>query len=105
MRRAFAILASIPFTLFGIASHAVLILTGAGLLSMGNPLVVVMYPAYIVHLVLTMLSVRFFGVSGAAEIPPGWFFALSVVPRMAPFILADLLTAHVGRKSGQGDLI
>jgi hypothetical protein len=82
------LVARIPFTFFGIASIAALILTGSGTLPLEGFWHVLMLPSYLLHVAVAIVAIALVGD------PPGWLWLVSLVFQLSFFAFLDVLLAR-----------
>jgi hypothetical protein len=80
-----------PFTLLGVISNAVLVLTASGVLPATGVWLMLMLPAYLVRLVVVMVAVALLGE------PHQWLTVALMPLQLVPFAACDYLLARASR--------
>src|SRR5688572_24527660 len=85
-----------PFTVFGLLSFVLLVLSARGAIPVEGVWRALIVVPYLIHLLIVMLAVLLFG---PVEPGPQWLLAVFVVLtfplRFLPFVLADYLLTRI----------
>jgi hypothetical protein len=86
-----------PFTLFGLLSFMLLVLSARGVIPVEGVWRALIIAPYAIHLLIVMLAVLLIGTNG-----PEWalagYFVLTFPLRFLPFVLVDYLLASTRRQ-------